>query len=179
MRDQPDRKKLSIPPAANSLPENHTHIVDMSRAQSLVVRGNRILMVKHRQHGEEWWCLPGGGIEAGEKPEAAALRELREECCVEGRLIKPTSLVEYGSDDHHYTYLVEIGEQEPTLGDDPDKEQDRKILADLGWLSFDDLAERDRAYLWTSGILTIGTFAQDLLTWDTAPLPPTRTVRSS
>ena len=146
----------------------------MSRAQSLVIRGNRILMVKHRQDGEEWWCLPGGGIYAGESPDAAALRELKEECCVDGRLIKLTSLVEYGSDDHHHTFLVEIGDQEPALGDDPDKEPDRKILAGLAWLSFDDLAERDRAYLWTSGILTIGIFAQDLLTWGTAPLPPRR-----
>jgi 8-oxo-dGTP diphosphatase len=146
----------------------------MSRAQCLVVRENRILMVKHRQDGEEWWCLPGGGIEQGELPDVAAVRELREECCVEGRLLKLTSMVNYGEGDHHYTYHVEIGDQEPALGDDPDKEEGKKILAGIAWLSLDDLAERDRAYLWTAGILTIGTFAEDLLTWDREPTPPPR-----
>ena len=146
----------------------------MSRAQCLVYRENRILMVKHRQNGEEWWCLPGGGIEPGEDPKAAALRELKEECLVAGRLLKLTSLVEYGRDDRHYTYLVEIGTQEPALGDDPEKADGHKILADLAWLSFDELSERDRAYLWTAGLLSIERFAADLLGWDREACPPKR-----
>ena len=33
-----------------------------------------------------WWTLPGGGVEFGEHPEAAALRELDEETGLQGRL---------------------------------------------------------------------------------------------
>jgi 8-oxo-dGTP diphosphatase len=33
-----------------------------------------------------WWTLPGGGLEFGEHPEAAALRELGEETGLHGRL---------------------------------------------------------------------------------------------
>ena len=46
----------------------------MSRAQCIVRRQKTILMVKHRHEGEEWWCVPGGRIEANETPEQAALR---------------------------------------------------------------------------------------------------------
>jgi 8-oxo-dGTP pyrophosphatase MutT (NUDIX family) len=39
--------------------------------------GGRLLMVYVRERG--CWELPGGGIEPGERPRAAAVRELREE----------------------------------------------------------------------------------------------------
>ena len=144
----------------------------MSRAQCIVIRENKLLMVQHRRNGEEWWCLPGGSVEPGETPEAGALRELAEECLVKGRLIKLTSMVEYAPNEYHYTYLIEIDEQIPRLGDDPDKAAGQKVLADIGWFSLDELAERDRAYLWTAGLLTIKQFSDDLLTWDQAPTDP-------
>lgn len=149
----------------------------MSRAQCIVFRGNRLLMVKHRHAGEEWWCLPGGGINPGEAPDAAALRELKEECCVAGRLVRPTSVVEFAPDDRYYTYLVDIGDQPPQLGDDPDKAVGKKILADIAWLSFSELSEADRAYLWTAGLLAVAPFASDLLTWDRTPAAPKRVSR--
>jgi len=71
----------------------------MSGARCIVLRGDKILMVKHRRGGEEWWCLPGGGIIEGETPEEAVLRELKEECRVDGHLIKRTSVADYGVDE--------------------------------------------------------------------------------
>lgn len=106
----------------------------MSRAQVIVIRDHRILMVKHRRDGDEWWCLPGGGIETGETPAVAALRELREECGVVGTLLRPTSVVHYGPADAHYTFLVGIGDQAACLGHDPEESalpQTQKILAGL------------------------------------------------
>ena len=39
------------------------------RANALVFSGKRELMVKNRADGEDYWVLPGGGIEDGETPE--------------------------------------------------------------------------------------------------------------
>ena len=78
------------------------------RAQCIVHRGNRLLMVKHRHQGLEWWCLPGGGVEEGETPAEAVVRELREECNVEGTVVRQSSVVTYHSDGvQAYTYLVD------------------------------------------------------------------------
>ena len=135
----------------------------MARAQRIVHRGNRLLMVKHRMNDEEYWCLPGGGTIEEEKPAQAAIRELKEECCVEGSIIAEVSHTKYPPDSQSYTYLVDIGNQEPRLGVDP--ESGVPILVDIAWLSPKEISERDRAFLWFSGLLAIPEFYSEVEQW--------------
>ena len=136
------------------------------RAQCLVVRDGKILQVKHSHGAEEYFCSPGGGIEKGETPEQAALRELREECLVDGRVIKKLSEWPDPFDGNtiFYTFQVDIGGQIPMLGKDPEFTED-PILAEVRWMALDEICERDRAYLWASGLLCIEQFWDELSSW--------------
>ena len=137
------------------------------RAQCLVVRDNKILMVKHCHDGEEYYCLPGGGIEKGETPEQAAVRELKEECLVVGKIIKKTSewTDPFDENSFAYTFQIDIGNQIPALGYDPEFTKEKQILVGVQWLSLDELSEKDRAYLWSAGLVSIKQFSEELDTW--------------
>lgn len=48
-------------------------------AYGVIVDGDRILLAHWNQNGRSGWTLPGGGIDPGEHPADAVLREIAEE----------------------------------------------------------------------------------------------------
>jgi len=128
-------------------------------------------MVRHQQKDDAWWCLPGGGIEAGETPEAAAVRELSEECRVAGKVIRETSVITFSPGDQHFTYWINIGSQVPQQGYDPELTT-KQTIVDMAWIGLDELAERDRVYLWTAGLLSLPEFSEEVFRWPKDPSDP-------
>ncbi len=136
------------------------------RAQCLVHRENKILLLQHLVNGKHFWALPGGSVEGNETISEAALRELDEECCVSGEIIRETSRWS-GLLHETYTFLVEIGDQTPSLGSDPEVAQGKQELAlmDIRWLRLSKIPERDRSFLWSAGLLGIPDFTDEALSW--------------
>jgi len=48
---------------------------------AVIPQDDRLLVIRRAQgiRAGGWWCFPGGAIEPGETPEAALIREIREE----------------------------------------------------------------------------------------------------
>ena len=64
-----------------------------------------------------------------------------------------------------YTYWINIGEQRPSLGYDPEFPADKQLLAEVRWLALDELSEVDRAYLWSAGLMSIPEFMREVDSW--------------
>jgi 8-oxo-dGTP pyrophosphatase MutT (NUDIX family) len=139
-----------------------------TRVQAIIVRARRVLMAKHRVEKIEWWCLPGGGLEGDETLEEGVLREVKEECNVDGRVLRLTSNLIEASGVESFTYLVDIGDREPSLGSDPEVDLGAPILIDLQWLALDEVPERDRAFLWQAGLMTVPGFLEQVEGWGDA-----------
>src|SRR5690606_38963013 len=78
----------------------------------------RVLLVRH-SYGPPVWSLPGGGIDRGEHPERAALREIREELgCGLTDLVAIDASAERisGSDDMRHIFIARLaGEPVPDM----------------------------------------------------------------
>ena len=73
------------------------------RSVAFVVRDGKILMERLTYGGRTFYSIPGGGIEDGETPEQAAIRELKEECGLDGVIVKPLAVV-YARDWKEYSF---------------------------------------------------------------------------
>lgn len=128
-----------------------------------------MVKLRQREDGHEFWCLPGGRIEKNETPGEAAIRELREECCVDGTIVREISVIEYPSGHNIliyngvHSFLIDVGAQEPVKGSDPDHGEEG--LLDVKWLTLAEISERDRAFLWEAGLLGIEEFFTEVLMW--------------
>ena len=81
------------PPTERAAGNGHLKTEHHHSAGGLVVRDAQILLIS-TQKGRRWQ-LPKGHIEAGETPEETAVREVREETGVTGRVLAPLPEVEY------------------------------------------------------------------------------------
>ncbi len=68
-----------------------THSFTRDSARSIVIRDGKIAMIHSQKYG--YYKFPGGGIEKGETPVQAMIRETLEEA---GLIVKPESVREYG-----------------------------------------------------------------------------------
>ncbi len=83
------------------------------------------------------------------------MREASEECAVNGAIIKKTCEYADPFDEsaRFYTYKVDIGDQPPKLGYDPEA-SGNAVLAGVGWLALNEICARNRVYLWAAGLLS-------------------------
>jgi 8-oxo-dGTP diphosphatase len=121
------------------------------RVAAVIIRGDRVLMVRERgpdkegRHlGQEYWTLPGGGIEPGESSDHAVRREVREEVGLKATDVTYLYDFPYPSG-WTSCYRVQVETGEPTLGQDLDLDCECPRMVGLDWMPLGVLGDTGRA----------------------------------
>ncbi len=81
-----------------------THTFTRDSARSIIIRDGKVAMIHSLKY--DYYKFPGGGIEDGENPVEAMIRETQEEA---GLVVVPESVKEYG-----YVHRVQKSDKDPT-----------------------------------------------------------------
>ncbi len=110
---------------------------------------NRLLLVRQDHPERSVWMLPGGGIEEGENSFQAAAREVLEETGLEVEvkgLIWHVEEVSGRGQRFVNFFRAEVTGGELTLGSDPEFSDDEQVLAQIRFMSREEVAELENLY---------------------------------
>ena len=114
----------------------------------VIFQDGQILMVRQTYQGETLWTFPGGSIEPGETPAEAAIREVKEEVCLDTGIIRPLYIgPRRRSTGTYYCYLGDIVAGEPELGIDPELSAQAQELQAVRWWTLDAVSEHPEVSL--------------------------------
>lgn len=137
-----------------------------NRSVAIVVRNGAVLVEKTYYEGRYFYSLPGGGIEEGESPEETALRELKEECGLDGKIIKPLNIVQKKDGSREYVYEIAVSEEQIAItGKDPELTEEEQVILEVCWLRLYEMSEKDRAFLWAYGLMEVEEFWDEVQSW--------------
>ncbi|MFC8009125.1 NUDIX hydrolase [Streptomyces cinereoruber] len=101
---------------------------------AIIVHDDRVLMIRRREReGKLLWAFPGGGIEAGETAEEAAVRETAEEVDLKVEVIRSLGERVHPQTGRHMSYVAcEVVGGEARVADEEE-------LAEVAWIRLDEI----------------------------------------
>jgi 8-oxo-dGTP diphosphatase len=77
------------------------------RAGIVLIEDNKVALIERHRAGLHYFVFPGGGVDEGESPEQAAIRETREELGLEVAIKHKVAEVHLGQKSRQIYFLVE------------------------------------------------------------------------
>lgn len=114
-----------------------------NRGATIILEKDRVALIKRTKPHTTYYVFPGGGIETGETPEEAAIRETYEEIGVHIKIQRLLKVLPYSG--KQYYYLAEIigGTFGAGTGDEYKNPSIKKGSYEPIWINLKDLTSLD------------------------------------
>lgn len=96
-----------------------------NRGSAVLIEGGKVAVIKRNREGEEYYVFPGGGIEEGESPEQATIREAFEELGVQIDGLECLGTVEFNGKQHYFTAKIVGGTFGTGQGEEYEEQRNR------------------------------------------------------
>jgi len=77
------------------------------RAGIVLIKDDEVALIERHRAGLDYFVFPGGGVDAGETPEQAAIRETMEELGIEVAIKQKVAEIQLGQKSRQVYFLVE------------------------------------------------------------------------
>jgi len=121
------------------------------RAGIVLIEDNKVALIERHRAGIDYFVFPGGGVDEGESPEQAAIREAMEELGIEVVIKQKVAEIQIGRKSRQVYFLAEQiggefgtgGGEEYTDSDPNDPEEGIYIPT---WMPIDELLLHEKVY---------------------------------
>jgi 8-oxo-dGTP diphosphatase len=80
-----------------------------NRAGIILIEGNKLALIERDRSGKHYFAFPGGGIDRGESPQEAAVREAEEELGIRVEVKQKVAEVFFNGNTQHYFLVKKLG----------------------------------------------------------------------
>ena len=115
------------------------------RAVGVIIKENKILLMRRMKNGQEYYVFPGGGVKEGESTETAIIREIREELSLDAKIDKLLFEIENQGRQEYY-YLIKEFSGKPQLGGEEKQRMNQDNQYYPVWIEFNKLNDLDNLY---------------------------------
>lgn len=141
------------------------------RAGIVLIKDNKVALIERHRAGLDYFVFPGGGVDEGETPEQAAIREAMEELGVEVAIRQKVAVIHFDQSTQVY-FLVDrvrgefgTGTGEEFTDSDPNDPQEGLYIPI--WMPIDELPRHAKVFPEDLTKLVIQSNAEE---WSKAPI---------
>ncbi len=80
-----------------------------TRAGIILIENDKVALIERHRAGLDYFTFPGGGVDEGETPEQAAVREAREELGIEVKIKQKVAVIHFGLSTQVYFLVEHVG----------------------------------------------------------------------